>query len=51
MDSELLYHALRELAESHGFVTDHVADELLAAAARSIAESETVVRCPVCLRR
>jgi hypothetical protein len=45
MDAELLYHALRELAESHGFVTDH-ADELLADAARSIAEyeSETVVR-------
>ena len=44
MDAELLYQALRELAESHGFVTDH-ADELLAAAARSIAEyDETVVR-------
>ena len=39
MDAELLYHALRELAETYGFVTDH-ADELLAEAARSIVENE-----------
>ena len=39
MDAELIYHALRECAELHGFVTDH-ADELLAEAARSVVENE-----------
>ena len=39
MDAELIYNALRELAESHGFVTDQ-ADDLLAEAARSMADYE-----------
>tara|TARA_Y100000310_G_C19951329_1_gene476976 strand:+ start:132 stop:344 length:213 start_codon:yes stop_codon:yes gene_type:complete len=37
VDAEFIYQSLRELAESHGFVTDH-ADELLAEVARSMEE-------------
>jgi hypothetical protein len=42
VDAEFIYQSLRELAESHGFVTDH-ADELLAEVATSIEEYDDYI--------